>query len=94
MAEQRDDSSGGDLGDPAFNFEDCRRTYGKSIRDFDELETLAGTPSEQTRRSMEVGLNPNPDFTGLRLPLWDSLILHPLQHLPPEILHADALVRC
>ena len=93
MARQCDDDHGGDLGQPAFDIVAHRRTYGRTLAGFAELAALAGRPVEQAHRSMELGLNPNPDSTGLLLPLWGSMIGNPFLHAPMEILHVDALVR-
>lgn len=93
MAEQKEDATGGDLGDPQFDFESHRRTHGQTLKDFAELDSLAGAPAVQTTKSRDMGLNPNPDWTGLLLPLFASMLINVLEHVPVERLHIDALVR-
>ncbi|CAN0092719.1 unnamed protein product, partial [Ectocarpus fasciculatus] len=93
MVEQRDDAFGGDLGDPQYDVVANRRTWGQITEGFATLESLSDDPSEQTRRSMELGLVA-PDATGLPLPLYDTMLIVPTEAVPVERLHFDALGSC
>ncbi|CAN0552262.1 unnamed protein product, partial [Ectocarpus sp. 12 AP-2014] len=93
MVEQRDDAFGGDLGDPQYDVVANRRTWGQITEGFATLQSLSDDPSEQTRRSMELGLVA-PDATGLPLPLYDTMLIVPTEAVPVERLHFDALGSC
>lgn len=91
MCEQKDDETGGELGNAKFDIGVHRRTYGATRAGFDDLESHAGQPDEQTKLSMELGLVV-PDPNEGELPLWTTQRINPLQHCPVERLHFDALV--
>ncbi|CAM9534271.1 unnamed protein product [Hapterophycus canaliculatus] len=93
MVRQSENDTGGDLGNPQFDIEKNRRTWGQILDGFSELEALAGDPAEQTRRSKELGLLP-PDPSGLPLPLYNAMRVIPTEHVPVERLHFDALGQC
>ncbi|CAN0322388.1 unnamed protein product, partial [Ectocarpus sp. 13 AM-2016] len=90
MVEQRDDAFGGDLGDAQYDLDANRRTWGGITEGFATLQSLSDDPSEQSRRSMELGLVA-PDGTGLPLPLYDAMLIVPTEAVPVEGLHFDAL---
>lgn len=91
MVRQRDDDTGGDLGNPRFDIDKNQRTWGQITDGFSELEALAGDPAEQARRSKELGLLA-PDASGLPFPLYNAMRVVPTEHVPVERLHFDALV--
>ncbi|CAN0172214.1 unnamed protein product, partial [Scytosiphon promiscuus] len=93
MVRQVDDDTGGDLGNPRFDIEKHKRTWGEITAGFTELEALADDPDQQTRRSLELGLLP-PDASGLALPLYNAMHVVPTEHVPVERLHFDALGQC
>lgn len=88
--EQVNDETGGDLGNPLFNIDEHKRTWGQIVDGFSELEALADHPRSQTERSKELGLVP-PDAS-LPLPLYNAMRIVPTEHVPVERLHFDALV--
>lgn len=88
--EQADDDTGGDLGNPLFDIDRNKRTWGQVVDGFSELKALADNPGAQTERSKELGLVP-PDAL-LPLPLYNDMRLVPTEHVPVERLHFDALV--
>lgn len=91
MARQRNDDTGGDLGNPKFDIDENKCTWGQITDGFTELEGLAGDPVEQDTRSKELGLLA-PDSSGLPLPLYNAMRVVPNEHVPVERLHFDALV--
>ncbi|CAN0570867.1 unnamed protein product, partial [Ectocarpus sp. 12 AP-2014] len=58
MVSQRDDDTGGDLGNPRFDIDKHRRTWGQITDGLSELDALADVPREQDRRSRDLGLVP------------------------------------
>lgn len=91
MVSQRDDDTGGDLGNPRFDIDKHRRTWGQITDGLSELDALADVPREQDRRSRDLGLVP-PDASGLPLPLYTAMRIVPTENVPVERLHFDALV--
>lgn len=91
-ARQRDDDSGGNLGDARFDVDAHQRVWGEIVAGFGELELLGDIPREQDQRSKALGLVP-PESTGLPLPLYKSKLIVPTKHAVVERLHFDALVR-
>ena len=91
MVRQRHDESGGDLGNPSFDVDKNRRTWGQITDGLSELEALEHHPREQEKRSKELGLVA-PDVSGLKLPLYNAMRIVPTEHVPVERLHFDALV--
>ncbi|CAB1107537.1 unnamed protein product [Ectocarpus sp. CCAP 1310/34] len=90
MVSQRDDDTGGDLGNPRFDIDKHRRTWGQITNGLSELDALADVPHEQDRRSRDLGLVP-PDASGLPLPLYTAMRIAPTENVPVERLHFDAL---
>ncbi|CAN0319875.1 unnamed protein product, partial [Ectocarpus sp. 6 AP-2014] len=88
-----DDDTGGELGNARYDIETNRRTYGQMKDGFAELALLVDQPAEQARKSMELGLAAG-SANGPGLPLWTSLHINPLRHMPIERLHFDALGSC
>ncbi|CAB1103965.1 unnamed protein product [Ectocarpus sp. CCAP 1310/34] len=91
MASQRDDDTGGDLGNPRFDIDKHRRSWGQITDGLSELDALADVPHEQDRRSRDLGLVP-PDASGLPLPLYTAMRTVPTENVPVERLHFDARV--
>ncbi|CAB1106243.1 unnamed protein product [Ectocarpus sp. CCAP 1310/34] len=90
MVRQRTDDTSGDLGNPRFDIDKHRRTWGQITKGFEELHGLADDPRELERRSKELGLV-EPDASGLPLPLYDAMRVVPTENVPVERLHFDAL---
>ena len=91
MVRQRNDETGGDLGDPQFDIEKHQRHWGQMMDGFSELEELEDDPHGRQERSKELGLAA-PDASRLKLPLYHAMRIVPTEHLPVERLHFDALV--
>lgn len=51
MVAQRDDDTGGDLGNPGFDIDKHRRTWGQITHGLSELDALAEDAKEQDERS-------------------------------------------
>lgn len=82
---------GGGLGDPQFDIEKNRRTLGDSLDGWRQLEALKDSSAAQRNKlSSDLGLVIDSAKRGR--PLYDKLSLNPSLHVPPERLHADALV--
>ncbi|CAM9224271.1 unnamed protein product, partial [Hapterophycus canaliculatus] len=93
MVRQRQDETGGDLGNARFDIDANQRVWGDIVAGFEELESLGDYPGEQESRSKVLGLAP-PDSTGLPLPLYASMLIVPTRHVVVERLHFDALGQC
>lgn len=91
MVSQCDDETGGDVGNPQIDIDKHRRTWGRTMDGFSELEALADDPLQQEERSKELGLVA-PNASGLKLPLYHAMRIVPGDHVPVERLHFDALV--
>lgn len=91
MVEQRDNITGGDLGNAQYDIDANRRTWGQITAGFDTLKSLADNPAEQSRQSTSLGLAA--DSTDPSLPMYDSMLTVPTAVVPVERLHFDALVR-
>ncbi|CAB1106029.1 unnamed protein product [Ectocarpus sp. CCAP 1310/34] len=92
MVEQRDNITGGDLGDAQYDIEVNRRIWGQITAGFDTLKSLADNPIEQSRQSMVLGLVT--DSIAPSLPMYDSMLTAPTAVVPVERLHFDALGSC
>ncbi|CAB1107965.1 unnamed protein product [Ectocarpus sp. CCAP 1310/34] len=92
MVEQRDNISGGDLGDAQYGVEANRRIWDQITAGFDTLKSLADNPVEQSRQSMVLGLVK--DSNGPSPPMYDSMLTAPTAVVPVERLHFDALGSC
>ncbi|CAN0288031.1 unnamed protein product, partial [Scytosiphon promiscuus] len=93
MARQRQDDTGGDLGDAGFDVDASQRIWGHIVAGFEELESLGDQPGAQEERSKALGLAA-PDSTGLQHPLYQSMLIVPTKHVVVERLHFDALGQC
>ncbi|CAB1108532.1 unnamed protein product [Ectocarpus sp. CCAP 1310/34] len=91
MVSHGDDETGGDVGNPQFDIDKHRRTWGRTMDGFSELEALADDPLQQEERSKELGLVA-PNASGLKLPLYHAMRIVPGDHVPVERLHFDALL--
>ncbi|CAB1113668.1 unnamed protein product [Ectocarpus sp. CCAP 1310/34] len=91
MVSHGDDETGGDVGNPQFDIDKHRRTWGRTMDGFSELEALADDPLQQEERSKELGLVA-PNASGLKLPRYHAMRIVPGDHVPVERLHFDALV--
>ncbi|CAM9413476.1 unnamed protein product, partial [Ectocarpus fasciculatus] len=92
MVEQRDNITGGDLGNAQYDIDANRRTWGQITAGFDTLKSLADNPAEQSRQSTSLGLAA--DSTDPSLPMYDSMLTVPTAVVPVERLHFDALGSC
>ncbi|CAM9806070.1 unnamed protein product, partial [Ectocarpus sp. 12 AP-2014] len=92
MVEQRDNITGGDLGNAQYDIDAHRRTWGQITAGFDTLKSLTDNPAEHSRQSMVLGLAA--DSNSPSLPMYDSMLTIPTAVVPVERLHFDALGSC
>ena len=97
LVEQSGDD-GGQLGDPRIDVKSSRlrrtrQTMETSWSSLEEMRVAGESTRDIEARSMELGVVP-PKADGMPQPLFETITLgNPVVHVPPERLHADALVR-